>query len=1020
MMKKSIIKTITAYLQLDIDSISGIENQLKVLEETVSYIKDNVLINYSLSQEATSLIYTYEHPEILLTNLADHEKPTKNEIQAVIRYVLDKEQNCRKKSPATYQKQPKPPLQNEYFQFKLDKLEGEALASLNFYFRPSYEFYKSRQNIALYLSSQNFTEYKVADQDYAKLEAVASRKYPNKNVLTLYLTPYLQLEHQFYITKLLVGIKNHQIEEIKNQLNKRNKTYKFELPNPKLDTVAKVEHILVEAEKKKNEGLKKLDYLYDYAINELQMAFINGWSLKEIILANKVITVASAGNINCAYLYNTLGHHYKNQQNYLEAARYLRLSIEASSAADPYANEEVFRGGPVTFKVGDTHNQRKLKLNINNYETLIDCMRNQNSELLNPEINKCEQQLPSLKSELANIMGRDVYETSSTDSLIYDTNVHSLIESAYFECKSEAGTYAAGREDWATVFWLLDEKLIDINFVDAGEYALLHYAASSASRNICEQLVARGAKIDLRSPLRGYTPLQISVANPDMSTLEFFCSNCEFINFNNQDADGDTPLHQALLLDNPSLSKIKLLLACKADATLPNKKGQVPLMLVLEKNLYAIANYFFEKGIYVGLGFYLGQWTKNPSLQREQKNIFDWAVDNNIEIDFRDNEGNTLLHHLLSLPYSNERWNLIGKLLRKSVFLLEKNNSGSMPITVAMQAKWPKSAFEKLLTVIQSDLENQPLLFKTLFFKALRENDAPIIELFLELGADITLCDAEGNTPLHAFMDNERLRYSFEVEKMRPIGQQLICLYQKKITSDLIELVDYAIVKKKPSFVIEILLKYTVPTEDKLNNWLHHAALNWNRDLMKLLIANGSDIDSRDKADNGILHKLIVTRDDNYRLKLTQFLPVIISEFKPNLKLTNANGKTAYDLAEDKSLKKILKVEKPWQAHLIKEFSFTRNQITNVKNGLGKSLEITTPGEQDAKEVYSAIRNKIDPKNQLGGVIRVDYINKKVEVSFKAKKTLKSLLFGTKLVPITSAVQENNETASTKFINNLP
>lgn len=152
-------------------------------------------------------------------------------------------------------------------------------------------------------------------------------------------------------------------------------------------------------------------------------------------------------------------------------------------------------------------------------------------------------------------------------------------------------------DDWSDLMCLVEHKdctvqqvekvLADgenVNFVAKDGTSALWVASTKAPAAVVETLIRKGAAVDVCDKHKKRTPLMCVLAEGSQeraAVAELLIKAGS--NVNQQDADGDTPLHLAIRNDSLDAKTILLLLKTgKVKIETQNKKGMTPLMVAAE------------------------------------------------------------------------------------------------------------------------------------------------------------------------------------------------------------------------------------------------------------------------------------------------------------------------------------------------------------------------------------------------------------------------------------------------------
>uniref|UniRef100_A0ABD2XNG9 Uncharacterized protein n=1 Tax=Trichogramma kaykai TaxID=54128 RepID=A0ABD2XNG9_9HYME len=273
---------------------------------------------------------------------------------------------------------------------------------------------------------------------------------------------------------------------------------------------------------------------------------------------------------------------------------------------------------------------------------------------------------------------------------------------------------------------------VQVNARDKRGNTPLHYALDCNLRATVELLLRKGADPNLANE-EGLTPLHIICKRERVSFLESFLKNAEEVNqlvrVDARDKLGHTSLHLALLL-NADIEVPELLLKKGADANLANEKGLTPLHIICEREKVSFLKSFL-------------------------KNVEE--VNQLVQIDARNNEGNTPLHLALECNADKKVSEL---LLQRGADPNSANKKGLTPLHVI--CKWKPVNFvtmffninKKLNQTVQVDAQDNE--GNTPLHSAIFSGNEKKIELLLRKGADPNLANKDGSTPLHVIC-NKRI-----------------------------------------------------------------------------------------------------------------------------------------------------------------------------------------------------------------------------------------------------------------------
>ena len=162
---------------------------------------------------------------------------------------------------------------------------------------------------------------------------------------------------------------------------------------------------------------------------------------------------------------------------------------------------------------------------------------------------------------------------------------------------------------------------------------------------------------DLELTEKPLNPLLFKIiANDNISQLESILSDKKLLDINEQDKDGDTPLHISVFLCN--ISAVKILLKYGADIYIKDKWGQTPLHRIC-----------FSMGDYKSIEI-VELFIKNNTINNTLKNTINTSL-----FDLQDNYGNTICHLILKHLIKNKTSiNENHKILIKQIYSQSNQN----------------------------------------------------------------------------------------------------------------------------------------------------------------------------------------------------------------------------------------------------------------------------------------------------------------------------------------------------------
>ncbi|XP_014226784.2 ankyrin-3-like [Trichogramma pretiosum] len=360
-------------------------------------------------------------------------------------------------------------------------------------------------------------------------------------------------------------------------------------------------------------------------------------------------------------------------------------------------------------------------------------------------------------------------------------------------------------------------QLVEVDAKNEEGSTPLHLALSRGCKKLNELLLKRHADPNLANA-EGHTPLHVICQREDDDVdlvKMLFEMGDKFnkpIKVDARDKSDCTPLHLALNRGHEQIAE--WLLRRGADINLANAKGSTPLHLISAGKMDCadLLKTFFE----------ISDGQRRP-----------------VEVDARDNEGKTPLHHAISRRHKK----LFELLLRRDFDPNVADDEGWTALHTICMAKddngWAKMLFEiseEKNRQVQIDARDR-CDFTPLHMALVRVELRAVAELILRKGAATNLVEWNGSTPLHTVckyaVDEDRVRMLIEIsnEENKPVE---------------------------------------VDARDKLGRTpLHLALARGNGNVVKYLLKVGADPNLADEDGLSSLHLIIQNRyDDDKLLKL--------------------------------------------------------------------------------------------------------------------------------------------------------
>jgi len=420
---------------------------------------------------------------------------------------------------------------------------------------------------------------------------------------------------------------------------------------------------------------------------------------------------------------------------------------------------------------------------------------------------------------------------------------------------------AAGAGWFRVVNFLLDHGA-NINLKSGGQGVPLHGATENRNKAMVELLLSRGADVNATGGF-GETALHIAAEKGFLAVAEVLLAHHADLNARDSQSSGErTPLHLAAERGNVEMLKwliargadinakstdgstplgdaasagqldsIKALLAAKADPDTADNYGHAPMSHAAEGNNLEVVKTL------------LGA-KADPNGGKLDAPLF-CAIKG----------GNTNLVELLLRAGANP--NLPGRLDYQITGYRPGQTSTLAPLELAIAQD--HAEIVKLLLRFKADPNGNNFLGKPLIFDALP--NAEILEVMLDAGADPNQAGADGEPPLMKL-------YSFSESSERNVAfARLLVVHGAKVN-----------------------------VQDKQGNTpLVVAVFRGDHELMKLLLANGADVNARRPLDGATVLHLAVQSGNR------EIVELLLAN-KADVNARNNDGLTPLDLVKNKLL----------------------------------------------------------------------------------------------------------------------
>jgi len=290
--------------------------------------------------------------------------------------------------------------------------------------------------------------------------------------------------------------------------------------------------------------------------------------------------------------------------------------------------------------------------------------------------------------------------------------------------------------------WVLSSKTAETG--DGLGNGVLHYAALWKYDELIPKLVQAGCDPNRRNAT-GETPLFAAIKSDSPSTIDTLIGQGAVATI--RDLAGNTALHAAIRWN--SKNALRALLRGGADIEAGNLHGKTALHESVRLGMNETEKILLSAGANLEARDLFGITPLIDAVQSGLAATVERLLDDGASIGVRDNEGLTPLH----LAVGAGRKDIVRILLLKGASIHAGNAKGETPLTLALAGGL--NIVELLLTKDRinapNDIGEEPLHLAIKFGAS-----EGIISRMVDLGADLSASDAQGNTPLHLALASKR------------------------------------------------------------------------------------------------------------------------------------------------------------------------------------------------------------------------------------------------------------------------
>lgn len=334
----------------------------------------------------------------------------------------------------------------------------------------------------------------------------------------------------------------------------------------------------------------------------------------------------------------------------------------------------------------------------------------------------------------------------------------------------------------------LIEKGTNINAKDENDLTALHYAAIEAHRSIGELLVDNGA------------------------------------NVNAQNQKGWAPLHHAVFHGKKEI--VEVLVAHGADVNIKDKDGKMPLCVAMEGGNEDIAVLLINADAKIDTMRERGKTLLHEAAQKGYCEVAKLLLDRGIGVNIKNDNGMTPLHFAVTnYTFRDDHLDMVMLLVAHGAAIDAKDNMGRTPLNVvtdmlitSSEEKPPQYRIVKFLISKGADIHTKHEDGWTALHWAVGTAQKDLVELLIAKGAEINSRDWKGETPLH-----------WAVQRLRDAWEELS--------------------RNDTDIIAKTIDVNTAPLESvrQTTRQFYLTISNTSKDVSKLLIANGADVNAQNR-----------------------------------------------------------------------------------------------------------------------------------------------------------------------------
>ena len=313
---------------------------------------------------------------------------------------------------------------------------------------------------------------------------------------------------------------------------------------------------------------------------------------------------------------------------------------------------------------------------------------------------------------------------------------------------------------------------------DSGK-VILHHACEKGSVQLVEKLLAAGAHPNVNDKYN-CTPLHYACKR---GNLKIICALLKRgANPNAVHVSTGTPLHYACKTGN--LHLVQTLIGAGADHSIKRSDGNTPLHDAVEGGFFhcvdSLVNYnpspgvrlpiihgiLFSRTTPINIGNRCGKRVLHIACMKGSLNMVEKLLDADANPNVLDDDANTPLHNACQGGFVH----IVDRLIRKGASCTAKNKLGYIPLHYACSKGYMQCAQRIIADNTSYQLRittkymhgdtpltiKDPTTQKVIFHYACEQGNREVVKMLIKEGADPTVQDFQGFTPLHYAFQNDQ------------------------------------------------------------------------------------------------------------------------------------------------------------------------------------------------------------------------------------------------------------------------